>query len=278
MLNIGCHLSSSKGYLHMGKEAIELGANTFQFFTRNPRGSKAKAMDRSDAEALIDLAEQNGFAPLLGHAPYTLNPASSDPRVREFALMVMKDDLVRMEYLPGNLYNFHPGSHQGQGIEAGIGLIAQILNEVLTQELNTTVLLECMAGKGSEIGTSFSEIKSILSRIELPEKMGVCMDTCHIYCAGYDIVDNLDGVLEDFDKTIGLNHLKAVHLNDSVYPLDSRKDRHARIGQGTIGLEAMINIINHPRLRRLPFYLETPNELSGYAEEIQLLKANFRED
>jgi len=262
----------------MGKEAIELGANTFQFFTRNPRGSKAKAMDRSDAEALIDLAEQNGFAPLLGHAPYTLNPASSDPRVREFALMVMKDDLVRMEYLPGNLYNFHPGSHQGQGIEAGIGLIAQILNEVLTQELNTTVLLECMAGKGSEIGTSFSEIKSILSRIELPEKMGVCMDTCHIYCAGYDIVDNLDGVLEDFDKTIGLNHLKAVHLNDSVYPLDSRKDRHARIGQGTIGLEAMINIINHPRLRRLPFYLETPNELSGYAEEIQLLKANFRED
>ncbi len=278
MLNIGCHLSASKGYLHMGKEAIELGATTFQFFTRNPRGSKAKAMDRSDAEALIDLAEQNGFAPLLGHAPYTLNPASSDPRVREFALMVMKDDLVRMEYLPGNLYNFHPGSHQGQGIEAGVDLIVQILNEVLTQELNTTVLLECMAGKGSEIGTSFSEIKSIISRIELPEKMGVCMDTCHIYCAGYDIVDNLDGVLEDFDKTIGMNYLKAVHLNDSMYPLDSRKDRHARIGQGTIGLEAMINIINHPRLRRLPFYLETPNELSGYAEEIQLLKANFRED
>ncbi|NLW90719.1 MAG: deoxyribonuclease IV [Syntrophomonadaceae bacterium] len=278
MLNIGCHLSSSKCYLHMGKEAISLGGNTFQFFTRNPRGSKAKAIDEADAAALVALAAQNGFAPLLGHAPYTLNPASSDPRVREFALMVMKDDLVRMEYLPGNLYNFHPGSHQGQGIEAGIGLIAQILNEVLTQELNTTVLLECMAGKGSEIGTSFSEIKSILSRIELPEKMGVCMDTCHIYCAGYDIVDNLDGVLEDFDKTIGLNHLKAVHLNDSVYPLDSRKDRHARIGQGTIGLEAMINIINHPRLRRLPFYLETPNELSGYAEEIQLLKANFRED
>lgn len=278
MLNIGCHLSSTKGYLHMGKEAISLGGNTFQFFTRNPRGSKAKAIDEADTAALVAMADENNFAPILGHAPYTLNPASSDQRVREFALMVMKDDLARMEYLPGNLYNFHPGSHQGQGVDIGIDLIVQILNEVLTQELTTTALLECMAGKGSEIGTSFSEIKSILSRIELVEKMGVCMDTCHIYCAGYDIVDNLDGVLEDFDKTIGMNHLKAVHLNDSMYPLGSKKDRHARIGQGTIGLEAIFNVINHPSLRHLPFYLETPNELSGYAEEINLLKANYRGD
>lgn len=275
MLNIGCHLSATKGYLHMGKEAITLGGNTFQFFTRNPRGSKAKAIDEADTAGLVALANDNNFAPILGHAPYTLNSASSDQRVRDFALMVMKDDLLRMEYLPGNLYNFHPGSHQGQGIDTGIDLIVQILNEVLTPGQSTTVLLECMAGKGSEIGTSFSEIANILSRIELVGKMGVCIDTCHIYCAGYDIVNDVDGVLEEFDKVIGMTYLKAIHLNDSMYPLGSRKDRHARIGQGTIGLEAIVNLINHPQLRKLPFYLETPNELSGYAEEINVLKGNY---
>ncbi|MGE5391544.1 MAG: deoxyribonuclease IV [Deltaproteobacteria bacterium] len=275
MLNIGCHLSTAKGYLHMGQEAISLGANTFQFFTRNPRGSKAKAIDEADIAALIALADQKSFAPILGHAPYTLNPASNDSRVREFALMVMKDDLIRMEHLPHNLYNFHPGSHQGQGIEVGIDLIAQTLNEVLTPEQSTIVLLECMAGKGSEIGTNFSDIKQILSRVGLVEKMGVCIDTCHIYCAGYDIVGNLDGVLDEFDRIIGLDYLKAIHLNDSMYPLGSGRDRHARIGQGTIGLEPIVKLINHPQLRELPFYLETPNELSGYAQEINMLKVSY---
>lgn len=277
MLNIGCHLSASKGYLHMGREALSLGANTFQFFTRNPRGSKAKAMDESDAAALISLANECGFAPILGHAPYTLNPCSLDPKVREFAYMVMQDDLARMEYLPNNLYNFHPGSHSGQGIETAIDLIVQILNDVLNPGQTTTVLLECMAGKGSEVGSSFKEIKQIMSRTELPEKTGVCLDTCHIYSAGYDIVNNLEGVLEEFDKVIGLKYLKAIHLNDSMNPLGSSKDRHARIGEGMIGLEAIVGLINHPQLRSLPFYLETPNELSGYAEEISLLKSSFRE-
>jgi len=276
MLNIGCHLSAAKGFLHMGQEALSLGANTFQFFTRNPRGSKAKAMDEADAAALTALCRENEFAPVLAHAPYTLNPCSSDLRVREFALMVMADDLARMEYLPHNLYNFHPGSHQGQGVEAGIDMIVQILNQVLSTEQNTTVLLECMAGKGSEIGTSFIEIKQILDRVNLIEKMGVCLDTCHVYSAGYDIVNNLDGVLADFDTVVGLNYLKAIHLNDSMYPLGSSKDRHARIGQGTIGLEATINIINHPRLRSLPFYLETPNEPEGYTREIEILRSSYQ--
>lgn len=277
MLNIGSHLSASKGFLHMGQEALSLGANTFQFFTRNPRGSKAKAMDANDAAALVAFMQENRFAPVLGHAPYTLNPCSPDPRVREFAYMVMQDDLTRMEYLPNNLYNFHPGSHSGQGIEAGIDLIVQILNEILTSGLTTTVLLECMAGKGSEIGSSFGEIKQIVSRTKLAEKLGVCLDTCHVYCAGYDIVNNLNSVLEEFDKVIGLGFLKAIHLNDSMNPLGSRKDRHARIGEGMIGLEAIVNLINHPQLRHLPFYLETPNELPGYAEEISLLKSSFRD-
>lgn len=276
MLNIGCHLSSSKGYLHMGQEALSLGANTFQFFTRNPRGSKAKAMDAGDAAALVAFMEENRFSPVLGHAPYTLNPCSSDPRVREFAYLVMQDDLARMEYLPNNLYNFHPGSHSGQGAEAGIDLIVQMLNEVLAPGQTTTVLLECMAGKGSEIGSSFAEIKQIISRTKPTEKLGVCLDTCHVYCAGYDIVHNLNGVLEEFDQVIGLGYLKAIHLNDSITPLGSRKDRHARIGEGMIGLAAIINVINHPQLRHLPFYLETPNELPGYAEEISLLKSKFQ--
>lgn len=276
MLNIGCHLSSSKGFLHMGQAALSLGGSTFQFFTRNPRGSKAKAMDEADAAALAAFCRENEFAPLLAHAPYTLNPCSSDPRVREFALMVMADDLARMEYLPHNLYNFHPGSHLGQGVEAGIDLIVQILEQVLNNAQTTTVLLECMAGKGSEIGRSFTEIHHILSRVTHIDKMGVCLDTCHVYCAGYDIVNNLDGVLEEFESVVGLQYLKAIHLNDSMAPLGSGKDRHARIGEGTLGMEAIVNIINHPKLRNLPFYLETPNELAGYAEEIALLRSAYR--
>ena len=276
MLNIGCHLSTSKGFKHMGKEALSLGANTFQFFSRNPRGSKVKKMDEKDAAALVALTQEHQFAPLLGHAPYTLNACASDPHIREFAHMVIKDDLANMEYLPNNLYTFHPGSHVGQGAETGIDLIVELLNQALRPEQTTLVLLEIMSGKGSEVGSSFEEISQILHRIELAEKMGVCLDTCHVYSAGYDIVNDLDGVLEQFDKIVGLEKLKAIHLNDSLNPYGSHKDRHAKIGQGNIGMEAITNIINHPRLRHLPFYLETPNELPGYAEEIKLLKAAFR--
>ena len=276
MLNLGCHLSAAKGYQHMGEEALSLGANTFQFFTRNPRGSRAKPMDASDAAALMTLIQEHGFAPILAHAPYTLNACSSDPKIREFAHMVMTDDLARMEHLPNNLYNFHPGSHLGQGVQAGIDLIVELLNQVLLSEQTTTVLLETMAGKGSEIGKSFDEIKLILSGVNIAEKMGVCLDTCHIYCAGYDIVNDLDGVLEQFDNIIGMKRLQAIHLNDSLNPLGSQKDRHARIGEGMIGLDAVISIINHPQLRHLPFYLETPNELPGYGEEIKLLRAAYR--
>ena len=277
MLNIGCHLSTSKGFKHMGEEALSLGANTFQFFTRNPRGSKVKKMDEKDAAALIALAQENQFAPLLGHAPYTLNACSSDPHIREFAHMVIKDDLANMEYLPNNLYNFHPGSHVGQGVETGIDFIVQLLNQALRPEQTTLVLLETMSGKGSEVGSSFEEISQILQRVNLIDNMGVCLDTCHIYSAGYDIVNDLDGVLKHFNEIIGLDKLKAIHLNDSLNPYGSRKDRHAKIGQGSIGLEAITTIINHPQLRHLPFYLETPNELPGYAEEIKLLKTAFHE-
>jgi len=277
MLNIGCHLSTSKGFKHMGEEALSLGANTFQFFTRNPRGSKVKKMDEKDAAALMALTKEHQFAPLLGHAPYTLNACASDPHIRDFAHMVIKDDLVNMEYLPNNHYTFHPGSHVGQGVEIGIDLIVQLLNQALRPEQTTLVLLETMSGKGSEVGSSFEEISQILSRVDLVDKMGVCLDTCHIYSAGYDIVNDLDGVLEQFDKIIGLDKLKAIHLNDSMMPHDSRKDRHAKIGQGTLGMKAITNIINHPRLRHLPFCLETPNELPGYAEEIKLLKAVYIE-
>ncbi len=276
MLNIGCHLSTSKGFKHMGEEALSLGANTFQFFTRNPRGGAVKKMDVKDAAALMALAEEYQFAPLLGHAPYTLNACSADPHIREFAHMIIIDDLANMEYLPNNLYNFHPGSHVGQGVETGIDLIVELLNQALRPEQTTLVLLEMMSGKGSEVGSSFEEISQIMNRVNLSDKMGVCMDTCHIYSAGYDLVNDLDGVLEQFDKTIGLEKLKAIHLNDSLNPYGSRKDRHAKIGQGTLGIEAITNIINHPQLRHLPFYLETPNELPGYAEEIKLLKAAFR--
>lgn len=277
MLNIGCHLSTSKGFLHMGKEALGIGANTFQFFTRNPRGSKAKKIEDKDIEGLLQITKEHGFAPLLGHAPYTLNPCSAEERTREFAIEVMQDDLARMEYLPNNRYNFHPGSHGGQGTNQGIELIVKLLNQILKPEQTTTVLLETMSGKGSEVGSTFEELKEILKRVELNEKMGVCIDTCHIFDAGYDIVNDLDGVLDQFDRIIGLDRLFAIHLNDSMNPLSSHKDRHAKIGEGKLGLQTFEHIINHPQLRHLPFYLETPNELPGYKQEIELLKSVFCE-
>lgn len=275
-LVIGCHLSSSKGYLAMGKTALSIGANTFQFFTRNPRGGKAKAVDSQDAAALIKLAEENNFGSLLAHAPYTMNPCAAEPRLLEFAEMVMTEDLQALEYLPGNLYNFHPGSHVKQGAEIGIEKIAAMLNRVLFAGQHTTVLLETMAGKGSEVGRSFEELAAILDKVQLQDKMGVCLDTCHIFDAGYDIVNSLDEVLNSFDKLIGLGRLKAIHLNDSLNTLGSRKDRHACIGAGNIGLEALTAVINHPALKNLPFYLETPNELPGYAAEIKLLRERYK--
>ena len=277
MLNIGCHLSASKGFAHMGKEALSIDANTFQFFTRNPRGSKAKAIDENDVKGLLKIAEDNGFAPILGHAPYTLNACSADARTKEFALETLMDDLVRMEHLPNNLYNFHPGSHVGQGTEKGVEMIAEALNFVLTQKQSTTVLLETMAGKGSEVGGTFQEIRSIIEKVKFYDKVGVCLDTCHVYDAGYDIVNDLDGVLAEFDRTIGLDRLKAIHINDSKNPFTSHKDRHEKIGEGSIGIKAFTGIINHPRLRSLPFFLETPNELPGYAEEIKLLRGLYTE-
>ena len=275
MLNIGCHLSSSKGFKHMGKEALSINANTFQFFSRNPRGSKAKAVNEKDTAALNEILKENNFAPVLAHAPYTLNACSNDAGLREFAKNTMASDLEIMEYIPENLYNFHPGSHVGQGVDTGINFITDMLNSILKEEYRTTVLLETMSGKGSEIGSTFEEIRTIIDRVELNHKLGVCLDTCHIFSAGYDIVHDLDGVLEKFDKVIGLERLKAVHLNDSMMPCNSHKDRHEKIGNGTIGLDAIINFINHPKLRHLPFYLETPNELDGYAAEIKLLRENF---
>ncbi|AOY77698.1 deoxyribonuclease IV [Clostridium formicaceticum] len=277
MLKIGCHLSVSKGFLHMGKEALSIGANTFQFFTRNPRGGKAKDINERDVSALLDLVKENNFATVLAHAPYTLNACSADQRVREFAFDVMGDDLKRMEYLPNSFYNFHPGNHVNQGVEMGIDHIVNMLNTLLNIEQTTIVLLETMAGKGTEVGGRFEELKQILDGVILSEKMGVCLDTCHIYDAGYDIVNDLDGVLGQFDKIIGLDKLYAIHLNDSKNPFNSRKDRHEKIGEGSIGLEAITKIINHPKLRNLPFFLETPNELPGYAKEIRLLKGLYKE-
>lgn len=277
MLKIGCHLSSAKGYLAMGKEAIKIGANTFQFFTRNPRGGKAKALDLEDVKAYRALAAEQGFFPILAHAPYTLNACAADEGLRTFARETMADDLARLEHLPGSLYNFHPGSHVKQGAERGIELIAAQLNSLLTPEQSTTVLLETMAGKGSEVGRTFGELRAVLDEVQVSEKMGVCLDTCHISDGGYDIIGNLDGVLEEFDRVIGLPRLKAIHLNDSMNPPGSHKDRHQKLGEGAIGLEAMERIINHPALRELPFYLETPNDLEGYAREIALLKSLYRE-
>ena len=272
MLTIGCHLSASEGFLAMGKTALSIGANTFQFFTRNPRGSKAKAIDPDDAAAFLALAQANGFGRLVAHAPYTINPCSKTERTREFARMTLADDLKRMEYLPGNYYNFHPGSHTEQGMEVGISQIAETLNAILKPEQHTTVLLETMSGKGSEVGGRFEELREILDRVALNTQMGVCMDTCHISDAGYDIAGDIDGVLTEFDRVIGLERLKAVHINDSMNPLGSHKDRHARIGEGYLGEAAFGRIINHPALRDLPFILETPNDLAGYAREIGQLK------
>ena len=277
MFKIGNHLSSSKGYEAMGKMAVKLGANTFAFFTRNPRGGKAKEIDPADVAAFLKFAEEQNLQKLVAHAPYTLNPCSADPGLREFAKNTFADDLKRMEYTPGNYYNFHPGSHVKQGVEVGIGYIADMLNEVLTPQQSTTVLLETMSGKGSEVGRNFEELRAILDRIELNEKMGVCLDTCHVWDGGYDIVQNLDGVLEEFDCVIGLERLKAIHLNDSLNDKGSHKDRHAKIGEGKIGLEALVRVINHPMLRELPFILETPNDDAGYAAEIAMLKLERNE-
>lgn len=276
MLRIGCHLSSSRGFYHMGKEAVSIGANTFQFFTRNPRGSKAKAIDEKDVARFLEYAREQGISQILAHAPYTLNPCSGDLRVREFALETMADDLARMEYIPGNCYNFHPGSHVGQGIQRGIQLIAKTLNQILKPEQRTTVLLETMAGKGSEVGSRFEELAQIIEQVERKDKLGVCLDTCHVYDAGYDIVDHLEEVLEEFDQILGLERLKAIHLNDSKNPFASHKDRHEKIGEGALGLEAIYRIVEHPKLRELPFYLETPNELAGYEAEIKLLRRGNR--
>ena len=272
MLKIGCHLSASRGYLHMGQEILSIGGNTFQFFTRNPRGGSAKPVDEADAAAFRAFARENGIEIILAHAPYTLNGCSADPAIRDFARRTMADDLQRMEYVPGNLYNFHPGSHVGQGTEAGIEMIAGMLNSILTEDLHTTVLLETMAGKGSEVGGSFEELREILDRVALGDKMGVCLDTCHVNDAGYDIAGNPDGVLTAFDRIIGLKKLRAVHINDSKNPLGARKDRHEKIGEGTLGTEAILRIMRHEALRDLPFYLETPNELDGYEKEIRMLK------
>ena len=272
MLRIGCHLSSSKGFFPMGTEAVGIGANTFQFFTRNPRGSKAKEIDEKDVEKYHAFAKEHDISQILAHAPYTLNPCSKDSHTREFALMTMEDDLKRMEYVPGNCYNFHPGSHVGQGAEEGIKMIAETLNQILKKEQHTTVLLETMSGKGTEVGRSFEELRAILDRVELKNHMGVCLDTCHVYDAGYDIVNNLDRVLDEFDSIIGLERLKAIHMNDSKNPFASHKDRHEKIGEGSLGIKTFEAIVNHPKLKGIPIYLETPNELDGYAREIKTLR------
>ena len=277
MLNIGCHLSASKGFKNMGEESLKIKANTFQFFTRNPRGGKAKEISEDDVEELLQIMGQNNFIKILAHAPYTLNLCSADEKIRNFAKETMIDDLKRMEFVPGNMYNFHPGSHVGQGVDVGIKYIIDALNEILKEEQTTTVLLETMAGKGSEIGRNFNELKQIIDGVQLKSKLGVCLDTCHVSDAGYDIVNNLDGVLDEFDKIIGLEKLHAIHINDSMNPIGSHKDRHQKIGEGTIGLPAFEKIINHPNLRKLPFYLETPqDDIWGYAREIETLRNLYR--
>lgn len=272
MLLLGCHLSAAKGYYAMGKDALSAGANTFQFFTRNPRGGAARAYDPEDGAALLTLMRENNFGPIVAHAPYTLNICSADVKVREFGDRVLAEDLTRMENWPGNYYNLHPGSHSGQGAEAGIELIAGALNAVLTPETHTTVLLETMAGKGTEVGRSFEELREILDRIELSEKMGVCLDTCHIFDAGYNLAADPEGVLAEFDRVIGLSRLRAVHLNDSKNAAGSRKDRHELLGEGQIGFEALLRFVMRPELRNLPLILETPNDLAGHAQEIARIR------
>ena len=277
MLNIGCHLSTTKGFYNMGKEALSIKANTFQFFTRSPRGGKAKDINEDDINKLRDLMNEYNFSKILAHAPYTLNACSKDESTRKFAFEIMEDDLKRMEYIPNNLYNFHPGSHLKQGSKIGIEFISEHLNKLLKKEQTTKVLLETMAGKGTEVGRSFEEIAEIISRIELKKHIGVCLDTCHVYDAGYDIVNDLDKVLEEFDTIIGLDKLCAIHLNDSKNPFNSHKDRHEKIGEGSIGLNAITQIINHPKLKDIPFYLETPNKLDGYKKEIEILRNAYND-
>ncbi|MBS7360317.1 MAG: deoxyribonuclease IV [Oscillospiraceae bacterium] len=277
MFKIGCHLSSSGGYLAMGKEAERIGANTFQFFTRNPRGGQAKPLDLDDIKAFEEYRKDAGIISVLAHAPYTMNACSKDAGLRDFAKNTMLDDIYRLDNVNGAMYNFHPGSHVGQGEDVGINFISDMLNEVLSPTQKTTVLLETMAGKGSEVGRSFEEIKAIIDKVRLKDKLGVCLDTCHVFDGGYDIVENLDGVLEEFDNIIGLDKLKAIHLNDSMNYLGCHKDRHAKIGEGGIGLEAITRIINHEKLRDLPFFLETPNDIDGYEREIALLKSLYKE-
>ena len=277
MLHIGCHLSVSKGFYHMGKEALSIGADTFQFFTRNPRGASAKKLDLDDADKLNELMEQNNFAPIVAHAPYTLNACSADENIRALAKTMMAEDIKNLDNVSNVLYNFHPGSHVGQGIDVGIDYICQMLNEIMYEEQKSIILLETMAGKGSEVGSAFGELRRIIDGVSLSDKLGVCLDTCHVNDAGYDIVNNLDGVLEEFDRVIGIERLKAIHINDSINPLGAHKDRHAKIGEGHIGVEAFERIINHPYLRNLPFNLETPNDLEGYAGEIKLLRSLYNE-
>ncbi len=278
MLYIGCHLSSSKGYQAMGKQAVDIDANTFAFFTRNPRGGSAKAIDMDDVKRFLELSDEKGFGKLVAHAPYTMNACAADENIRRFAREAMADDLKRMEATPGNYYNFHPGSHVKQGADVGIELISKQLNDVLTEEQSTIVLLETMAGKGSEVGRNFGELREIIDRTQLKNKLGVCFDTCHVWDGGYDIVNDLDGVLEEFDRIIGIDMLKAIHLNDSMNPCGAHKDRHAKIGEGHIGADALINLINHPKLRGLPVILETPNDIDGYAKEIKFLRENYSDN
>ena len=277
MLHIGCHLSCSNGYLAMGNQALSIGADTFQFFTRNPRGGSVKPFDAQDAQALNELMKTHDFAPVLAHAPYTLNACAADEKIRDFARRTMREDLERLMHIPHAMLNFHPGSHVKQGTEKGVELIAQMLDEVYTPELPTRVLLETMAGKGSEVGGTFEELRAIMDKCRVGDRLGVCLDTCHVSDGGYDVVNHLDDVLEAFDRVIGLDRLCAIHLNDSKNPMGSRKDRHEKIGEGSLGLDAIVRIINHPQLHTLPFYLETPNEIDGYAREIALLRGAYKE-
>ena len=277
MLYIGNHTSSSKGYAAMGRQIVKNGGNTFAFFTRNPRGGNAKAIDPADVAKFQEIAREHEFGKIVAHAPYTLNACAAKENLRDFARNTFSDDLKRMEATPGNYYNFHPGSHVGQGIEVGIQKIAEVLNAVLTEEQTTTVLLETMAGKGSEVGSHFQELRAIMDLVEKCDKLGICLDTCHVWDGGYDIVNDLDGVLTEFDRIIGLDHLKAIHLNDSLNPLGSHKDRHARIGEGQIGLDALVRVIRHPELEGKPFILETPNDDEGWTREIALLRERYSE-
>ena len=277
MLYIGNHTSSSKGYAAMGRQIVKNGGNTFAFFTRNPRGGNAKAIDPADVAKFQEIAREHEFGKIVAHAPYTLNACAAKENLRDFARNTFSDDLKRMEATPGNYYNFHPGSHVGQGIEVGIQKIAEVLNAVLTEEQTTTVLLETMAGKGSEVGSHFQELRAIMDLVEKCDKLGICLDTCHVWDGGYDIVNDLDGVLTEFDRIIGLDHLKAIHLNDSLNPLGSHKDRHARIGEGQIGLDALVRVIRHPALEGKPFILETPNDDEGWTREIALLRERYSE-